>query len=167
MGTQMKLLFKQRFFSWFDSYDILDENGKIVYIVKGKLSWGHCLKVFNARGNELGMVKEKVITLLPKFEIYENGQKLGFISRELTLLKPIYHFDYNGWRIQGNFVEWNYTICDYSGIVVATISKQLLHFTDTYVLDIKNPKDALYVLMFVLAIDAEKCTRDKMNSNNR
>ena len=23
----MKLLFKQRFFSWFDSYDIFDENG--------------------------------------------------------------------------------------------------------------------------------------------
>ena len=26
----MKLLFKQRFFSWFDSYDIYDENGNTV-----------------------------------------------------------------------------------------------------------------------------------------
>ena len=26
----MKLLFKQRFFSWFDSYNIFDENGETV-----------------------------------------------------------------------------------------------------------------------------------------
>ena len=40
----MKLLFRQRFFSWFDSYDIYDEDGNTVYVVKGQLSWGHCLK---------------------------------------------------------------------------------------------------------------------------
>ena len=31
----MKLLFKQRLFSWFDSYDIYDEAGNTVYVVKG------------------------------------------------------------------------------------------------------------------------------------
>ena len=31
----MKLLFRQRFFSWFDSYDIYDEDGNTVYVVKG------------------------------------------------------------------------------------------------------------------------------------
>lgn len=36
----MKLLFKQRMFSWFDSYDIYDENENTVYVVKGQLSWG-------------------------------------------------------------------------------------------------------------------------------
>ncbi len=36
----MKLLFRQRFFSWFDSYDIYDEDGNTVYVVKGQLSWG-------------------------------------------------------------------------------------------------------------------------------
>ena len=36
----MKLLFKQRYFSWFDSYDIYDEAGSAVYVVKGQLSWG-------------------------------------------------------------------------------------------------------------------------------
>ena len=37
----MKLLFKQRFFSWLDSYDIYDEMGNTVYTVKGELSWGN------------------------------------------------------------------------------------------------------------------------------
>ena len=39
------------------------------------------------------------------------------------------------------------------------ISKEIFHMTDTYVLDIVNPVNALRVLMFVLAIDAEKCSR--------
>jgi uncharacterized protein YxjI len=35
-----------------------------------------------------------------------------------------------------------------------------MKWTDTYVLDIVNPQDALAVLMVVLAIDAEKCSRN-------
>ena len=41
----MKLLFKQRLFSWFDSYDIYDEAGNTVYVVKGQFSWGHKLAI--------------------------------------------------------------------------------------------------------------------------
>lgn len=56
----MKLLFKQRFFSWFDSYDIYDEEGNTVYTVEGQLAWGHCMKIFDASGNEIGMIQEKI-----------------------------------------------------------------------------------------------------------
>ena len=56
----MKLLFRQRFFSWFDSYDIYDENENTVYTVKGQLSWGHCLKIYDVVGREVGTVKERV-----------------------------------------------------------------------------------------------------------
>ena len=65
----MRLLFKQRMFSWFDSYDIYDENENTVYVVKGQFAWGHCLKIFDASGWEVGTVKQKVLTLLPKLEI--------------------------------------------------------------------------------------------------
>ena len=46
----MKMLFKQRMFSWFDSYDIYDEYGNTLFVVKGQLSWGHCLRIFDAAG---------------------------------------------------------------------------------------------------------------------
>lgn len=35
----MKLLFKQKFFSWFDSYNIFDEAGNVFFHVEGQLSW--------------------------------------------------------------------------------------------------------------------------------
>ena len=58
----MKLLFKQRLFLWFDSYDIYDEAGNTAYVVKGQLSWGHKLVIYDAYGNEVGMVVQKVLT---------------------------------------------------------------------------------------------------------
>ena len=66
----MKLLFKQRFFSWFDSYDIYNEAGQTVYTVKGQLAWGHSLKIYDAQGREIGTVKERILTFLLKFEMY-------------------------------------------------------------------------------------------------
>ena len=43
---------------------------------------------------------------------------------------------------------------------IATITKELFHWTDTYVIDVYDSKDALGALMVVLAIDAEKCSRN-------
>ena len=79
----------------------------------------------------------------------------------LGWFKPKYNIDFNGWHIEGSFMEWDYTITGADGERIATISKQLFRMTDTYVLDIARVEDALHVLMFVLAIDAEKCSRDQ------
>lgn len=156
----MKLLFKQRIFSWFDSYDIYDEQENTVYTVEGQLSWGHCLKIFDTYGNEIGTVKERILTLMPKFEVYLGNQYLGCIEKEFTFFKPRYDIDYNGWHIEGDLWEWDYRITDRNGETVAAISKELFHLSDTYVIDVKNPRDALCALMFVLAVDAEKCSRN-------
>ena len=77
----MKLLFKQRLFSWLDSYDIYDENEQTVYVVKGQLAIGHCLNIFDAAGDQLGTVRQKLLTWMPKYEIYEKEQYIGCISR--------------------------------------------------------------------------------------
>ena len=156
----MKLLFKQRFFSWFDSYDIYDEAGNTVYVVKGELSWGHLLRIYDAAGNDLGMIKEKVLTWLPKFEMYLGDRYIGCISKEFSFFKPRYNIDCNGWRINGDWLEWDYTIQNAAGRSVAMVSKEIWNWTDTYVINVSDPQDALYVLMMVLAIDAEKCSRN-------
>ena len=155
----MKLLFKQRFFSWLDSYDVFAEDGSTLYTVRGQLSWGHCLKISDAAGCEVGMVRERILAWLPKFEMYAGDVYLGCISKELTLFRPRYSIDCNGWTVEGNFLEWDYSIHDGSRCV-ASVSKEIWNWTDTYMIDVANPADALSVLMLVLAIDAEKCSRE-------
>lgn len=156
----MKLLFKQRIFSWFDSYDIYDEYGNTVFTVEGQLAWGHCMKIFDVNGNELGMIKQKVLTFFPKFEIYLDNTYVGCITKEFSFLKPVFTIDYNGWYVEGNFWEWDYNILNQSGAHVASVSKELFKWTDTYVINVNDPQDAIAVLMLVLAIDAEKCSRN-------
>lgn len=156
----MRMYFKQRLFSWFDSYDIYDEQGKVIYEVKGQLSWGHCLKIFDAYGSEVGTVEERVLTFFPKFNVYLGDQYLGCISKEFSFFMPKYDIDYNGWHIEGDFLEWDYQITDGNGGTVAVITKELFHMTDQYVIDVPDQSNALIALMFVLAIDAEKCSRN-------
>ena len=90
---------------------------------------------------------------------YYGDRLIGEIKREFTFFRPSYNIDFNGWHIDGNFFEWDYTISDASGAMVAQISKELFNFTDTYVIDVADSNNALYALMVVLAIDAEKCSR--------
>lgn len=155
----MKLLFKQRFFSWFDSYDIYDEAGNTMFVVKGQLSWGHLLKIYDANGKEIGYIREKILTWLPKFEMYIGESYVGSISKQFTFFKPKFNIDYNGWHVDGDWFEWNYTILDSTNQAVAYVSKELFNWTDTYVINVMNSNDAVYALMLVLAIDAEKCSR--------
>ena len=148
-------------FSLFDSFDVYSEDGNVAYKVKGELAIKHKLKIFSPQGDELGEVNQKVISVTPTFELHEKGKKIGSIKKKLfKLFGSSYSIDALGWTAKGNFTEWNYSIKDSNGNQVATIGKQLLNLTDTYVLDVVNPQDALHVLMFVIAIDAEKCSRD-------
>ena len=156
----MRLFFKQRFFSWIDSYDIFDEEGRTVYTVEGQFSWGHKLNIYDADKNYLGTVKQRVFTLTPTFDIYLGETLIGTISREFfTPFNPRYHIDFNGWEAEGNFMQWDYVIKNADGSIAANISKELFHWTDHYTIDVRDPNDALCALMFVLAIDAEKCSR--------
>ncbi len=158
----MKLYFKQRMFSWFDSYDIyhMDDSGAVAFTVEGKLAWGHCLHILDPMGRHIATVKQQVFTFLPKFDLYIGEQCVGTICKEFTFLRPSFTLNCKGWRVEGSFMEWDYTILDAQNRQVATVSKELFHWTDTYVIDVVEEQDALYALMIVLAIDAEKCSRN-------
>jgi len=134
----MKLVLKQRLFSWFDSYDVCDEYGNAVFSVKGRLAWGHLLEIYDNMGNKVGVLKEKVL-------------------KEFTFFKPKFHIDFCGWRVDGDIFGWDYSV--YSGAEqIMYVSKELLHLTDTYVIDVYDDSNALAGLLIALAIDAEKCS---------
>lgn len=144
---------------WFDSYNIYNDQNQIVYTVRGQLAWGHCLKIYDARGIEIGTVKERILTFLPKFEMYLEDRHVGCISKEFTIFRPKFNIDCNGWQVDGDWFEWDYQILNSSGRPIANVSKELWNWTDTYVIDVYNPQDALCALMLVLAIGTEKCSR--------
>ena len=132
----MRLLIKQRVFSWTDTYDVYDENENRKYFVKTEMfRMGHQIHVYDAAGNEIGMIKQRVFTLLPCFDIAIGGR-----------------------RCEGDFMDWNYDVYAACSVVIH-ISKELFHWGDTYVLDIMNPQDEIPALMLAVAIDAANCSQ--------
>ena len=156
----MKMLFRQRFFSWFDSYDIYNEAGDTLFTVEGQLAWGHCLHINDASGRHMATVKQAFFSFLPCFELYIGEECIGTVQKEFSLFHPSFAVDCRGWQVEGDPFEWDYEICDEKGKAVASISKELFNFTDTYTIDVRDPVDSLHALMVVLAIDAEKCSRN-------
>lgn len=156
----MKLLFKQRAFSWFDSYDVYDDCGNTVFTVKGQLSWGKCLKIFDRNENEVATVEQRLFSWLTTFDIYIGEDYVGCVRKEFSFFHPRFTIDYKGWDIEGDFMEWDYSICGADGTQRAVISKELFNWTDTYSIDVASESDALPALALVIAIDAEKEQRN-------
>ena len=155
----MKMLFKQRAFSWFDSYDIFDEYENVLFRVEGRLSWGHKLEISDANGRFLGTVREKVFAWMPRFKLYVGDEYAGSLRRKFRLFGRKYILDFKGWQVSGDVLGWDYVIADASGSPVATVQKRVLSLTDTYMIEVFRPEAALYALMIVLSIDADNCNR--------
>ena len=157
----MGLYIRQRIFSWTDSYDVYDESGEARYEVRAEFfSLGHQIHVYDKRtGQEVGSIHEKLLRFLPTFEIVIGGRLQGTVRKELTFLRPRYQVDYRGWAVEGDLLGWDYRVTQ-GGQVVMAISKELLSWSDTYVLRYDNPTDEMPGLLLVLAIDAANCSRD-------
>lgn len=154
----MELLIKQQVFSWTDSYDVYDENGQPRYFVKAEfLTLGHQIHVYDTQtGRELGSIHQRLLTFLPAFEVVLNGRTVGSVRKRFSLLFPRYDVDYRDWSVEGDLLNWDYEVTRGSETVM-TISKELLHWGDTYTLRYQNPADELPGLLLVIAIDAANC----------
>lgn len=156
----MKLLIKQRVFSWADSYDVYDENGNVKYVVKAELlALGHQLHVYDCNQREVGKVSQRLFSFLPVFDIEINGVNKGSIQKKFSFLNPKYEVNYNGWHVEGDFLGWEYDVYQ-SCSVAMHITKEILHWGDTYVIDFMNADDELMGLLLVIAIDAANCSNN-------
>lgn len=157
----MQLMIKQRVFSWSDTYDVFDESGEARYFVKAEIfSIGHQIHVFDKRtGAEVGSIHQQLFTFMPKFEIVIGGRSVGTISREFTFFHPRYHVDFRGWDVEGDLLGWDYSVCRGSREVM-TVSRELFHWGDTYMLRYADPADEIPGLLLVIAIDAVNCSNN-------
>ncbi len=154
----MKLVFKQKFHFGFDRYDIYNEAGETVFTVKGRFALGRRLEVYDRGENLIGELKGLPFRFLPTFEIYAGGRLVGEVQKKFTFFRHEFILDCNSWRVDGNFLEYDYKIYDQDNRVVAMIEREIA-WMDTYTLSIYDDADMLAVLMIVIAIDAERDDR--------
>jgi uncharacterized protein YxjI len=86
------------------------------------------------------------------------------IQQRFSLFRPKFDIECNGWRVEGDFWQWDYDV--YAGnYVVAHIRKELFRWGDTYVIDVANQNDEFMALTLAIAIDAAKCSQSDDGRN--
>jgi len=157
----MKYYIKQKVFSWTDTFTIWDGDGNVVYEAKGELfSWGHKLHVRDTGGSECAYIEQKLLTFLPKYDIYAAGKPCVRLIKEFTFFKPRYSLDGLPWTIEGDLWAHEYRIQN-AGYEVARISKQWLTWGDCYEIYAPRDDDAFMALCVTLAIDCVMCEHNK------
>ena len=152
----MRYQLKQKIWSLTDTYRILDQANHEVLSVHGKIfSWGKDLTVRDSNGAEVARIKQTLLSLLPRFRLYRNGQMFAEILKEFSWLKAKFTLDVpgpNDYEISGDFWDYEYQF-NRQGRVVASVSKAFWSWGDTYGVDIVAGEDDVSILSTVVVID--------------
>lgn len=150
----MKLYMKQKIFSFKDRFYIMDEAGNQRYYIEGEFpALTKKLHIYNAEGNEVAFIRQKMFAFLPKFFVSVRGEEVAEIVKEFTFLKPRYFVKGLGWEVRGSFWAHDYEIV-FNGAPIIRIHKVWMAWGDSYEIDIADSEDETIALAVVLAIDA-------------
>ena len=162
----MRYIIKERFFRLGEDSDILDESGRPVYRVDGKVfTLRDRLVVNDLSGREVASVHRKLLAFRPTYEIGVGGREVAEVRKHFfTPFRDKFTIDVPGpddLEMTGSLLDHDFTIRR-GGQVVATVSKAWLTLRDTYGVEIAPGEDDLLILASVLAVDlAEDRERER------
>ena len=143
---EMTLMIQQRF-------HIYDETGRSVYYVDSEWRTSTLyLHVYDMNGNAVLTVKRKTTFITPACDLLVEGKKIATIEKEVTFMKPQFLVKDLNWSVVGDMSFHNYAIAK-NGDVIGDVSKKMFNFKDTYVIDVYDDKETLYMLGIVIGID--------------
>ena len=148
----MKLYISEKIFSAHRKFYVTDENNTNIFEISSKiLSFADKTYIKNMAGEEMVYIEQQLFHLTPNYNIYINNNLVCNISKKFQLLKNDYKLD-NGYRIDGKFMMFDFSIFDPNDIKIATIKRKFISIGDKYELTIDNEKDISLALAIVVAI---------------
>ena len=147
---------KEKFWSWGDKFIITDEQNNSQFVVDGQaFSWGDKLSFQDLEGNELAFINQRLMSLMPRYQILTNGTVFAEVIKEFSWFQQKFKLDVpgpNDYEIDGSFWqhEFNFTR---SGRKVASVSKKLWAWTDSYGVNIVDGEDDVSILCACIVID--------------
>ncbi|HLR91542.1 MAG TPA: LURP-one-related family protein [Atopostipes sp.] len=142
-------------FSLKDRFTIKDENQIDVFAAEGEFfSIGKKITLRTLSGEDLLLIKEKVLSLLSRFEFYIGDQLICEMKQEFAFFQKKYNIVMPDWQIEGDIWDFNFDIRE-NGRPIATIRKKWLSWMDAYEVDILEEEYTELILGIVIAIDAD------------
>lgn len=147
---------REKFWSWGSKFSITDEQEEPIYYVHGKaFSWGSKLSFQDIDGQELAFIDQKLLSWKPRYIIIRDGQPFAELVKEWSWFKKKFTLDVpgpNDYTIDGSFWDHEFVFTR-AGQTVATVSKAIWGWTDSYGVDIVAEEDDVSILCACIAID--------------
>jgi uncharacterized protein YxjI len=153
----MRFVLRDKMFGLGGDLTITDEHGRQVYFVDGKLiSIGRRLEIKDPSSHEvLAVIQQRIISLLPAFEIHLPDRVTVTISKRISILTDRLKIDVPGpgdLDVHGDLFHHEYTV-ERGGRQVAHVSKRWVSLVDSYGVDVAEGEDALLILCSAVVID--------------
>jgi uncharacterized protein YxjI len=150
-------LIRERFFRLGEDSEVIDEHGRPVLQVDGKvLSLRNRLVLRDPEGGEVAQVQRKLVAMRPTYQISIAGREAAEVRKRLfTPFGDRFTIDVPGpddLEMTGDLLDHEFTIRR-GGQTVATVSKRWFSMRDTYAVDVAAGQDDLLLLASVLALD--------------
>lgn len=163
----MRLIIKKKIMAWTDSFNVFDECDNKKYTVKADLiSIGRVFRVYDELHKEVGVVREKLIKILPRYNVFIGGKERGYIKKCFSFFHPVYDIQFANLRVDGDIFSWNYDVYNGSGYLVATVRKKIISFVCTYVMDIIDETYEMEIVMLAVVIEEIMALRREMIEDN-
>ncbi len=138
-------------------FDLKDEAGNLKYTaISGAQGFtGYRMTLHNLSGKELVLVKQKsgVTFTAVNFEAYINGEFVTDCMQKASFTRYYYVLPQLNLKIMGDFIGHKYQVINEQGQILATISKKLMSFGDSYQIDIADSKNELLIIATVFAVE--------------
>ena len=151
----MELYIKQRVFSIGDKYDVYNAQQQPVFQVRGEVfSWGAKIHLCDMTGAELYFIRRKLLAFLPEYAVFRGDTFCARIKKELRLFSPRLRVEssFGQFDIAGSLMEMDFSITR-DGTLMGEIHKKWLSWGDTYLLSIRDEKDAPFFTALAIAVD--------------
>jgi uncharacterized protein YxjI len=150
-------LIRERFFSFGDDFDVLDEHGAKVLHVDGKVfTVRDKVVIEDPDGAEVASIHRRLIALRQTYEIRIGGEKAAEVRKKLfTPFRDKFTIDVPGpddLEMKGDLLDHEYVV-EQDGREVAAVSKRWLTIRDTYAVRVAPDVDPLLIIASVLAMD--------------
>ncbi|AQP53627.1 hypothetical protein CBF34_00765 [Vagococcus penaei] len=131
---------------------VTDEQQKIRYLMVGR--WGvkgDSLSIYHLNGTILASVKQKSFSLIQQFDLFENHQLVGYMSRVLRFPKDVYIVRGLRWLIVGS-QQSQYKVY-YLNKLIMTVDKVVLTKGNFYRIAIENEEHTELCLCVAAVLD--------------
>jgi uncharacterized protein YxjI len=162
----MRYHIRERAWSLAESFVVRDEAGQMVFDIKGKFFHiGDDLVMYDRfTGQPLVHIKQRILSLLPRYEIYRNDQHWASIHEQFRLFGERFKVEGdNGmvFHINGDIWRWNFTFSDNNGNLLAQIGRQFSLFRDSYAINVAQGVDAPFIIALAIVIEMVKEHHEK------